>query len=106
MDKYESRRTILNLMREARRRAKERGVEFNLLPEDVPWNDNCPIMECPLERNKGHVQNNSPTLDRIHSDRGYVKGNVRVICWRANNLKGNLTTEQAENLLLYMKGHI
>ncbi len=107
MDAKEQRSALLAMLREARRRAKERGVEFDIRPDQIEWpKDNlCPVLEVPLERNKGVVMANSPSLDRIHSHLGYVKGNVRVVSWRVNNLKSNLTTEQVENLLLMMKGY-
>jgi len=106
MDAKEQRSALLAMLREARRRAKERGVEFNIKPEQIPWPADglCPIKRVPLEKNKGIVMSNSPSLDRIHSDLGYIPGNVRVLSWRMNNLKGDLTVEEAENLLLYMKG--
>lgn len=108
MDVKEQRSALLAMLREARRRAKERGVEFNIRPDQIDWPANglCPIKGVPLERNKGIVMANSPSLDRIHSNVGYIPGNVRIISWRMNNLKGDLTTEEAENLLLYMKGYL
>jgi hypothetical protein len=39
-------------------------------------------------------QDNSPSLDRIDNTKGYVKGNVRIVSWRANRLKGNATDEE------------
>ena len=29
------------------------------------------------------------SLDRIDSSKGYTKGNVRLVCWDANNMKSN-----------------
>ena len=108
MDEKEKRQAILAMLREARRRAKERGVEFNIRPDQVVWPKDglCPIKGVFLEKNKGMVMANSPSLDRVHSDQGYIPGNVRVLSWRMNNLKGDLTVEEAENLLLYMKGYL
>ena len=37
---------------------------------------------------------NSPTLDRIDNDRGYVPGNVVVVSYMANSIKTNATAEQ------------
>lgn len=107
MNEKEQRQAILAMCREARRRAKQRGVEYNIRPDQIDWPHDglCPILGVKLERNVGNVQAHSPSLDRILSDQGYVVGNVRVISWRANNLKGNLTIEEAENLLLYMMGY-
>jgi len=32
---------------------------------------------------------NSPTLDRIQNDQGYIPGNVIVVCSKANRIKNN-----------------
>lgn len=41
----------------------------------------------------------SPSLDRLDSSKGYVKGNVRVISKRANQLKNNATVEEMRMVL-------
>lgn len=45
----------------------------------------------------------SPSLDRIDSSKGYVKGNVRVISARANMLKNNATVEELTLVLKDLK---
>ena len=37
---------------------------------------------------------NSCTIDRIDSDKGYVKGNIQLITWKANCLKQHLDNEE------------
>ena len=37
------------------------------------------------------MSEDSPTLDRIIPSAGYVRGNVVVISWLANKIKGNIT---------------
>ena len=41
----------------------------------------------------------SPSLDRIIPSLGYVKGNIRVISFRANTLKNNATLSELELIL-------
>jgi uncharacterized membrane protein len=52
----------------------------------------------------GYRTKNSFSLDRVDNTKGYVKGNVKVISFWANQMKGNMDVEQVEALLKYMKG--
>ena len=78
-------------------RARNKGIPFNLTLEDfenIP--DVCPILGIPLERNfgKGFSSHNSPSMDKIIPERGYVKGNVIIISTLANRIKQDATPEQ------------
>lgn len=87
---------------EAKSRASARGIAFDITPSDIQWNDVCPVLGIPItyQRGKGKGGDaNSPSLDKIDNDKGYVKGNVRVISNRANKLKNNMTRQEAQ--LLY-----
>lgn len=46
---------------------------------------------------------NSFSLDRIIPGKGYVVGNVRIISWRANQLKSNGTVEEFEKIIVDLK---
>lgn len=94
------------LLRQARKRAIRKGLECTIVPSDIHVPDVCPIFGVPMVKNRGRWQNNSFSLDRVDSSKGYVKGNVRVISWWANNLKSNMTIEQVDRLLKYMKKEI
>lgn len=80
-----------------KRRARENGVEFELTVDDLVIPDVCPLLGIPLIRGR-HNSPNMPSLDRLDPDRGYVKGNVRVISFLANAMKRDATKEQ---LLLF-----
>ncbi len=70
--------------------AKKRGIEFTIEEKDVIIPMLCPVLGIPIIHNTGNGEgrsDNSPSLDRIHNDRGYIPGNVVVISWRANMLK-------------------
>lgn len=87
----------------ARKRAKDSGIEFNLTKDDITIPELCPILKIPLFMGKGKRCENSPSIDRIDNSKGYTKGNVRIISARANAFKNNLTIEEVERILLYMK---
>lgn len=80
------------LLSNAKQRAKESGVPFDLDLEDIFIPVICPILGLTLSPNSGGTPGHtSPSLDRIKPTLGYIKGNVRVISWRANNLKRDAT---------------
>lgn len=87
----------------ARKRAEKRGIEFTIEPEDIIIPERCPIFDTPLgEVHNGKDRENSPCLDRIDNTKGYVKGNISVISFKANRLKSNLTVEILERLMNYV----
>ena len=65
----------------------------------------CPVLGIELDWkakvNKGG-QDNSPSLDRIDSTKGYVLGNVMMMSRLANCMKQNATSEQLINFSKYM----
>lgn len=91
------------LMTKAKYRAKKSGKDFNLEVVDVIIPETCPVLGIPLFKGVGKVHDNSPSLDRIDQTQGYIKGNVAVISYQANRLKSNLTLDQLDNLVRYMK---
>jgi hypothetical protein len=88
----------------AKSRSKKNGVDFDIELSDLKIPDVCPVFGIPIYFVGGKRTDNSPSLDRKDNSKGYVKGNVHVISWLANCRKGDLTLEQAEALVKYMKG--
>lgn len=77
------------LLVSARHRAKISGLDFNLELSDIVIPDRCPIFGNKFHKNPD--RRDSPSLDRIDSDKGYIKGNVWVISRRANIIKNDAT---------------
>lgn len=91
-----------------RRRSAKRGWMCDLTREDISIPTTCPVLGIPLEvggRGEGRQGPtfNSPSVDRIDNALGYVRGNVRIISWRANMLKRDATIEELEKVLAYMR---
>ena len=84
------------MLRRAKQRAKDKGLKFNLSVEDVITPEFCPILGIELKMHKGRSGGNpnSPALDRIDNNKGYVKGNVMVMSHLANMMKSSATTEE------------
>jgi hypothetical protein len=87
-------------------RAALKGLEFNLTKEDLVVPEYCPVLGIKLARGVGKVSPSSPQVDRIDNNRGYVKGNVRVISQRANGLKSDATIEELITIVLDMVKHV
>jgi hypothetical protein len=83
----------------AKQRAKKLGLDFNLELSDIFIPETCPLLGIVLERKPGVQADSAPSLDRLDSSFGYVKGNVWVISWRANNIKGNSSLEELKRLV-------
>ena len=76
----------------AKYRAKKAGVPFDntLTIDDIVIPDFCPILPwIKLVVAHGSKTDASPSLDQINPANGYIRGNIRVISWRANELKSN-----------------
>lgn len=78
----------------AKIRAKQKGLPFDLAITDIVIPEKCPMLGITLVQGDGKLHDSSPTLDRQIPERGYVKGNVRVISYKANRAKNNLTLEE------------
>lgn len=76
--------------------AKKQNVPFNLTIEYLESikTDVCPIFKTPFEWQRyglGGKTDQSPTLDRIIPEFGYIEGNVVWISDLANRIKSNVT---------------
>jgi len=91
------------LLSGAKRRAKQKGLEFNITHEDIQIPDTCPVLGIPIIRGVGRQTDNSPSIDRIDNSKGYIKGNVRVVSWRINQRKSDMSVTEILALADYIK---
>lgn len=91
------------LLKKAKRRAKFHGLNFNLMVEDVIVPTHCPVFGMRLKPGVGKICDESPTIDRIAPDEGYVVGNIEVISYRANRLKNNGSLRDFEQLVVWLR---
>ncbi len=82
--------------------AKRRNIIFTLTKldfYDLSYPLTCPILGIPLKHNKGAPCDNSYSIDRIDSSKGYEPGNIVVISHRANTLKSNATLDEMQRIV-------
>lgn len=110
MDAYKRRlkenNPIKYLLIQAKARCKHLGgiVPFAINPEDVTYVSHCPVLGVELayasrQSKRGMVVDNAASLDRIIPAYGYVPGNVRIVSWRANRLKNDITLEEMRKVI-------
>lgn len=105
MREWRERNPKYMLFKSAERRAKIKGIPFEITMEDIPdIPEICPLALIPIFRRgdgKRGPCDNSPSLDRREPEKGYIKGNIYVISHRANRWKGEMTHEQILRLAAY-----
>jgi len=78
----------------AKRRAKAKGLPFNIEITDIVIPERCPLLDIPLQDCKGTAGDSSPSLDRLLPHLGYIKGNILVISHRANQIKNCASVDE------------
>lgn len=85
------------LLATAKRSARIKGLEFNITADDIQFYILCPYLRIPLVYDGATGRtDNSASLDRIDSTKGYISGNVEIISWRANRIKNDATPKEIE----------
>jgi len=91
------------LLQGAKTRAKAHNLPFDLKIQDIIVPERCPILDIPLKIGEKTASPNSPSLDRIDPQKGYVRGNVLVISHRANTIKSDATPEELRKVADFLE---
>lgn len=91
------------MLAKAKYRAKLVNLEFNIALEDVIIPKLCPVLKIKLRQSEITPSDNSPVIDRTDNTKGYIKGNINIISFRANRIKSDATFEEIELLYKYLK---
>ena len=100
-------RKLSQTLAHSKRVAKEKNLGFNLTLEYLysifPMDYICPVFGTKMEwlGNKS----NSPSLDKILPNLGYVEGNVAFISYEANTLKLHRTPDVLRKIADYVQTH-
>ena len=87
----------------ARRNALHKHVAFDIEVADVHVPTHCPVLGIPLVIGEGKMSDGTPTIDRLIPTKGYTKGNIMVVSWRANRLKSDATLADMEALVAFYR---
>lgn len=108
--RYQSKHKLRSLVKRAIKRAEKRGIEYDktflsTLMELRP--DRCACCAVLFDYSsfgyKNQARQAGPTLDRIDVARGYVAGNVGIICWRCNRIKSDALLKEIKSIVAYME---
>lgn len=91
----------------SRSRAMKRGIEFSITASDISLPEKCPCCAVSMQMRSGPAEKgplpNSPSIDRLDPSKGYVAGNVAVICWRCNEIKRNATLSELKTVVAWLE---
>ena len=87
----------------AKQRAKRQGVPFDINICDIKIPEYCPVLGIKIQQGIGQNVDASPSLDKIIPSKGYVKGNIQVISWRANSIKRDASLEEIKSVVKYIE---
>jgi hypothetical protein len=94
-----------NLFQLARHRALKKGIEFNIEISDIVIPETCPILGLPIKKLIDGNRDLSPSLDRIDNAKGYIKGNIQVISFKANAMKLTANKDELINFANWIKNN-
>ena len=92
--KYIERDRGLYLLREIRRRSTKKGLPCDLMNHLDEINHRiakgvCEMSGIPLRLTQGKMVYNSPSIDRIKPEKGYIYSNIRIVCFAMNMAMSN-----------------
>jgi hypothetical protein len=92
------------LIAKVKAQAKMKVIEFNISKDDIDWVIICPIMQFKIDYYTSEFRKyNTASFDRKDPSKGYIKGNVFIISNIANMRKSDLSIEQLERMINYVK---
>lgn len=99
-------RPFENAVAQARYRAKRADVPFDLTEdylEDI-WTGYCPVFGTRFKLPGSAARTpQTPSLDRLVPDRGYVRGNVVWISDLANRIKQEATSDEIQTVATWLR---
>ena len=90
-------KNLKELWQQLKQSATKRKIPFSLTLNDLnnlSFPVTCPILGLELKFNKNKAADDSYSIDRVDSSRGYEIDNIIVISQKANRIKNNATSDE------------
>ena len=97
---YNKGRMAERLLANLKQRAKKKNLPFDLEVSDIEGVVECPVFGFELKRNENKSLNNSFSVDRKDSTKGYTKDNIQILSQLANTMKSSASREE---LIMFAK---
>ena len=91
------------LVQLAKVRSEKKQIPFSITKDNFVIPKLCPVLGIELKQGRGHSCPNSPSLDRIVPEKGYVKGNIIVVSHKANSIKNAGTATEIGRVYRFYK---
>lgn len=91
---FREKNPIQQMLSNCKSSAKRRNIVFDLQLEDLVIPTYCKYLGIQLEFNVGNgLLPQTPSIDRIDTNKGYTKDNIQIISHKANALKSDLNID-------------
>ena len=94
-----------DFFRRKKQNARKTKWEWSIELSDLDFPKFCPVLGIELDWFAEARAENSPSIDRIDSTLGYVRGNVAVMSWRANRIKNDGTAEEHQKIATFLTNY-
>lgn len=97
---------IKSIYNQLKASAKKRNIPFELTLcdlNDLSFPITCPVFNIVLKYNTNKAEDDSFSIDRKDSSKGYTADNIIVVSNRANKLKSNATISELKQIYDFYK---
>jgi hypothetical protein len=99
-DKWNQKHPLYSTYHNAKRRAKDLELPFDIHWKELVMPEYCPILGVRMDKELDFDYR--PSLDRVDPTKGYVKGNIAFISMKANRMKAEGTAEEHRKIADYI----
>ena len=102
---------IPQMLSNSRIRARIKGIPHNINSNDIkkiwPKDNKCPVLRINFQmgyKNK-KTKSYAPSLDRIEPKKGYINGNISIVCDIVNRLKSDASIVDLKKISNFFINH-